>query len=468
MIRSIADLTGIDPARLRELDEHENARFVAERPRSMANTERARRTMPRGVPMSWMDDLYEHPPVWASQGTDARFTDVDGHEYLDLYIADMSAFCGHGARPVVEAVAARIGAGNQFLLAGEDAIVVAEHLVSRYGMPKWQFTLSATQANTEVIRLARHATGREVVVVFDGKYHGHGDATLVTLDDGTVVREYDGLPASVAGQARIVPFNDPDAVARALAPLDVAVVLTEPAMTNAGFILPEPGFHEALRRLTREAGTLLAIDETHTLVCAYGGLAREFGLKPDVLVVGKSIAAGVPLGAYGMTDDVAALIHQPDVSYVVSGSVAGEVATGGTLFANALSMSAGRAALVEVLTPDAFQRTGTIGARMADGLRAAIAAAGLRWCVAQYGAQYGAHGCSFFAPTPPRNGAESRDADDPTLRALTRVYLANRGIWESGWWLGPTVSVAHTAADVDEYVARFRDLLADLTAPPGG
>jgi len=459
----VADLTGIDPARLTELEERENARFVAERPRSMANTERARRTMPRGVPMAWMDDLYEHPPLWVSHGSGAHFTDVDGHEYVDLYIADMSAFCGHGPRPVVDAVAARLAAGNQFLLAGEDAIAVAEHLADRYALPKWQFTLSATQANTEVIRLARVATGREVIVVFDGKYHGHGDATLVTDQGGLVVREYDGLPASVAGQARVVAFNDRDAVASALAPGDVALVLTEPAMTNAGFILPEPGFHAALRRLTREAGTLLAVDETHSLVCAYGGLSREFGLEPDLLVVGKSIAAGVPLGAYGMTDTVAALIRRPDESYVVSGSVAAEVATGGTMFANALSMAAGRAALMEVLTREAFDRTAELGARMAAGLREALVAAGLPWSVVQHGA----HACYFFSPSPPRNGAESRDADDPVLRALIRVHLANRGIWESGWWLGPTVSVAHTADDVDRYVAAFRALLADLTAPLG-
>ncbi len=185
----MADLTGIDSARVRELEDVENARFVAERPRSMMLQEQARRSMPRGVPMAWMDDLYEHPPVWVSHGDGASFTDLDGHTYLDMYLADMSAFCGHARRPVVDAVTHRMKLGNQFLLPGEDAIAVAEHLADRYGLPKWQFTLSATQANTEVIRLARELTGREIVLMFDGKYHGEGDATLVVEENGRVVPE---------------------------------------------------------------------------------------------------------------------------------------------------------------------------------------------------------------------------------------------------------------------------------------
>jgi glutamate-1-semialdehyde 2,1-aminomutase len=455
----MADLTGIDPARVRELAEVENARFVAERPRSMALHEQACRSMPRGVPMAWMDDLYEHPPVWVSHGEGASFTDVDGHSYLDMYVADMSAFCGHAPRAVVGAVTRRVKLGNQFLLPGEDAIAVAEHLAHRYGLPKWQFTLSATQANTEVIRLARELTGRAIVLMFDGKYHGEGDATLVVQEDGKVVPESRGLPPGVAAQGRIVQFNDVAALEAALEPGDVAVVLAEPAMTNAGFIRPRPGYHEQLRRATRQAGTLLAIDETHTLVCAYAGLAQDWGLEPDFLTLGKSLAAGVPLAAYGMRDEIAALIAPPEQSRVVSGVVVDEVATGGTLFANALSMAAGRAALLDVLTEKAFERTAALGARMAAGLRTAIRSAGLRWSVAQYGA----HASYFFVHEPPTDGAGSRAADDPGLRALIRVFMANRGVWESGWWLGPTVSVAHGAEDVDRYVDLFEEFLREVT-----
>jgi glutamate-1-semialdehyde 2,1-aminomutase len=457
----VAPLAGIDQDHLDELEARENARFVAERSRSMALLERARRSMPRGVPVTWMDDLYEHPPVFVASGRGATITDVDGHSYLDMYVADMSAFCGHAPDAVVEAVSRRMALGNQFLMPGEDSILVAEHLAARYGMPKWQFTLSATQANTEVIRLARASTGREIVLLFDGKYHGHGDATLVVLEDGRVVPEEHGLPSSITDQARIIAFNDIDALASALAPQDVAVVIAEPAMTNAGFILPDPGFHDALRRLTREAGTLLAIDETHSLVTAYGGLTTAYGLVPDMLTIGKSIAAGVPLAAYGMTEEVAAHIAPPAGGHLVSGEAIDQVSTGGTLFANALSMAAGRAALLEVLTEDAFARSSELGGRMATGLRSTIEASGLSWTVVQLGS----HAAYFFGAVAPRNAAESRAADHPQLRALMRVWLANRGIWESGWWLGPTVSLAHTAADVDRYIDLFGRCLADLTAP---
>ena len=330
----------------------------------------------------------------------------------------------------------------------EDALVVAEALAARYGMAKWQFTLSATQANTEVVRVARVRTGREKVVVFDGKYHGHLEPTLGVLDDGRVLPEYTGLAAEVTANLRIVPFNDLQAVERALAPGDVALLLTEPAMTNAGFLLPEPRFHDGLREVTGRHGTLLAIDETHTLVTAHGGLTTEWGLEPDLLTVGKSIAGGVPLGAYGMTDDVAEVLRPPPGGAVVSGIAYDEVATGGTLFANALSMAAARAALTEVLTPEAFITSARLGEKLAAGLRAYIDRAGLPWSVNALGS----HAYYFFSPQPPRDARGARDADDPALRALIRLFLANRGVWESGWWLGPTVSVAHTAADVDAYL----------------
>jgi glutamate-1-semialdehyde 2,1-aminomutase len=451
---------GISERRVKELLALENARFTGDHPRSVALRERARSSMPRGVPMSWMESLYEHPPVFVESGQGSHFTDVDGHTYLDMYIGDMSGFCGHGSPPVVAAVTGRIARGNHFLLPGEDSVVVAEHLAARYRLPKWQFTLSATQANTEVIRVARHLTGREVVLMFDGKYHGHGDTTLVVLEGGSVLAEQQGLPGSVTGEARIVQFNDIAALEAALAPRDVALVLTEPVMTNAGIIHPDAGFHEELRELTRAHGTLLAMDETHSLVGAYGGMSGELGLEPDLFTIGKSIAAGVPLGAYGMTEQVADLIAPPAAHNLASGVPVPEIATGGTLFANALSMAAARAALTEVLTPEAFARARALGTRMADGLEAAIASAGMPWTVSRMGphAYYG------FTPTPARNGIEARDDDEPDLRALIRVWMANRGVWESGWWLGPTVSVAHTEPDVDDFVETFGRFLAEAVA----
>jgi glutamate-1-semialdehyde 2,1-aminomutase len=449
----------MDQARIGALAVAEEQRFRDDRPRSMEATSRATRTMPRGVPVAWMDELYDHPPVWVSHGAGSRFWDLDGHEYVDMYVADMSAFCGHAPAPVVRAVSERMAAGNQFLLPSADALVVAEALAQRYGMAKWQFTLSATQANAEVVRIARVRTGRGTVVVFDGKYHGHLEPTLAVLQDGRIVPEYTGLSAAVTANVRIVPFNDLDAVERALAPGDVALLMTEPAMTNAGFLLPDPGFHHGLREMTRRHGTLLAIDETHTLVTAYGGLTTEWGLEPDLLTVGKSIAGGVPLGAYGMTDDVAAVLRPPAGGAAVSGIAYDEVATGGTLFANALSMAAARAALTEVLTPEAFSAAARLGEMLATGLRAHIHRAGLPWSVSVHGA----HACYFFSPQPPRDARGSRHIDDPGLRALIRLFLANRGVWESGWWLGPTVSVAHTPQDVAAYLDAIGEFTEAVT-----
>jgi glutamate-1-semialdehyde aminotransferase len=238
----------------------------------------------------------------------------------------------------------------------------------------------------------------------------------------------------------------------------VAVLLTEPAMTNAGFLMPDPGFHDGLREITRRHGTLLAIDETHTLVTAHGGLTTEWGLEPDFLTVGKSIAGGVPLGAYGMTDDVAAALRPPAGGAAVSGIAYDEVATGGTLFANALSMAAARAALTEVLTPEAFIATATLGGDLAAGLRAHIDQAGLPWSVNAHGS----HAYYFFSPQPPRDARGARDTDRPGLRALIRLFLANRGVWESGWWLGPTVSVAHAPQDVRAYLDAIEEFTQAL------
>ncbi len=236
-----------DRARIKELKDREDARFLAEHPRSAALLQRGRASMPNGVPMAWLVGSYHHLPPWVVEGRGARFTDVDGHEYSDFNIADLSMFCGYAPEPLVRAVADRMARGNQFLLPTEDAIVVSEELARRYGIPKWQYTLSATHANTEAIRVARVATGRDKVLLFDGKYHGHFDAALVELAaDGTLVPEEAGLPADVVRGTVLVPFNDVEALARALERRDVALVLTEPALTNNhGLILPDPGFHDA-------------------------------------------------------------------------------------------------------------------------------------------------------------------------------------------------------------------------------
>src|SRR6516165_9628278 len=294
-------LGDLNRARIGELHAREVARFQEARPRSLAMIARARAHMPNGVPMAWMA-YHDDQPVYIDHGQGPGFTDVDGFSYADFNASDMSMFCGHANPAIVAAVRAQAARSTQFLLPTEASVQVAEELVRRYPVPQWQFTLSATQANTEAIRLARAVTGREVVVLFEGHYHGHFEEGLVNAEGGQVTVTQRGLSKGVTGRVRIAQFNDPGTLREALEPGDVALVLTEPAMTNGiHLLLPEPGWHEALRELTRQHGTLLAIDETHTHVVGPGGATGMWHLEPDMVTIGKAVAGGLPLGAYGVT-----------------------------------------------------------------------------------------------------------------------------------------------------------------------
>ncbi|MCJ7710432.1 MAG: transaminase [Chloroflexi bacterium] len=454
-----ASQSGVDRERVRSLKNAEDARFAAEHPQSAALLARGRGVMPNGVPMSWQVGSYHHLPIWVAEGKGARFTDVDGHTYHDFNIADMSMFCGYGPEPLVRAVTDRMARGNQFLLPNEDAIVVSELLRDRFGLPKWQYTSSATHANTEAIRVARVMTGRDRVLMFDGKYHGHLDEALVELDgDGRVVPEERGVPSDTASGTVLVQFNDPAGLATALERRDIAIVLTEPAITNnIGLLMPAPGFHDELRRITRETGTLLAIDETHTQVVGPGGLTRLWGLRPDFVTIGKSIAGGLPFGAWGMTDEIAEVLVQRKG---VDGERANLVATGGTIFGNALAMAAARSVMTEILTPDAYAHTGRLGAMLASGMRDSVQAHGLPWHVHHLGPRSG----YTFQPTPIRNGAEGRACADEMLTRLIRVWLANRGVWEAIVGAGPVCPVPAVDEDVDAYLAAWDSLLEALTA----
>jgi glutamate-1-semialdehyde 2,1-aminomutase len=447
----------VDHRLVRELKNREDAKFRAARPKCAALLERGRQVMPNGVPMAWHVGSYHHLPLWAVEGQGARFTDADGFEYADFNIADMSMFCGYAPAPLVRAVSACISRGHQFLLPVEDAIFVSQELARRYGLPKWQYTLSASQANTELIRVARVATGRDKVLFFDGKYHGHFDQTLVELNpDGHLVPEERGVPASVIEQVRIISFNDTAGLARALEPRDIAVVLTEPALTNNfGLILPDAGFHSTLRQLTRSTGTLLAYDETHTQVVGPGGLTTMWQLQPDFVSSGKSIAGGVPFGAWGMTDTLADLLTQtkrPD------GERSNLIAIGGTLFGNALSFAAAKATMLEILTPEAYSHTQRLGLRLAEGMRAAISRVGLPWHIHHLACRSG----YTFQPTPARNADEARACSDDLLTRLIRVWLANRGVWEAIVGAGPVCSVPASDVDVGAYLSAWNDLLTAL------
>ena len=439
-----------DRERLRRIADRERETFVADHPKTMALLERARAHMPNGVPMAWMASDSE-PPVYIDRGEGSRFTDVDGHEYVDTNIADISMFCGYANPAIVEAVARRAAAGTQFLLPSEDSVWVAEELARRYPVPKWQFTLSASQANTEVIRVARAATGREVVVLFDGHYHGHFDEGLIDLKDGVLTPAQRGLVKATTSKVRIAQMNDEDGLRGALEPRDVAIVLTEPALTNnIHLLLPEPGWHDTLRAITRETGTVLEYDETHTHVTGPGGLTAHWNLQPDVVTIGKSVAGGIPLGAYGLTEELAAEIDLANPK--------GEAATGGTLFGNPLSAAAARATLSEVLVSDAYAWTAKLGERLADGIDDAIEANGLPWTTIHFWPRSG----QWYGPRP-TTGHDARAITDLELTRALRLWLANRGVWEAIPGAGPTISVPASEQDVDRYLEAYAGFLQELS-----
>jgi glutamate-1-semialdehyde 2,1-aminomutase len=435
------ELGSISRDGLARINERELRRFAELRPRGEAVLARARGSMPKGVPMAWMVDLYSHPPIVVERGRGAGFIDVDGNEYVDFNLADTSMFTGYGSEAIARQVGEQAAAGPQFLLPGEDAAEVAEELGRRFGLPLWQFTLSATQANTEAIRVARAATGRGAVLMFDGKYHGHADELLGTLEEGQVVPEGLGVPPDATRNVRLVPYNDLEAVERELARGDVACVVAEAAITNIGVIHPAEGFHAGLRSLTADAGALLVIDETHTLAAGPGGLTARWGLQPDVLVVGKSISGGIPLGAYGLTAAAAGVLER-------TGSWEDVVATGGTLFANALSMAAARITLTEVLTEPAYEHAAALGTRLADGIEAVAAANELPWRAHRLFNRSG----YTHAPRLPSNAAEARARFDAELYNVQRLYMANRGVWEAIDSAGPACGIQTTEADVDRYL----------------
>jgi glutamate-1-semialdehyde 2,1-aminomutase len=440
-------LGDLDRERIRNLRARELARFREARPATLAMLERARLHMPNGTPMAWMAVDYDLP-VYVERGEGPGFWDLDGFSYVDFNASDMAMFCGHANSAIVRAVRAQAARSTQFLLPTVASVEVAEELARRYPVTMWQFTLSATQANTEAIRLARAVTGREVVVLFQGHYHGHFEEGVVDLDGERVAALERGLTKGVTGRVRIAQFNDVDVLRAALEPGDVALVLTEPAMTNRIHLLaPEPGWHNALRSLTREHGTLLALDETHTHVVGPGGATGMWNLDPDVVTIGKAVAGGVPMGAYGVTpalgEELLAARH---------------VATGGTLFGNPLSAAAATAALTEVLVPAAYEHTSALGAKLADGIGAAIASSGLPWTPIRFGPRSG----QWYGPQP-RTGAEAFTLTDDELTRLLRIWLANRGVWEALPGAGPTVPVPATRADVDRYLIAYGEVLAELT-----
>ena len=445
-----------DRDRLRQALERETARFVQTHPRARALFERARRSLLAGVPMHWMVRWPGGFPVVVEEGSGGRFRDVDGHDYVDFCLGDTGAMTGHAPPAVADAVADRMRRGATFMLPVEEAMVVAEELQRRFGLPSWQYAVSATDANRFAIRIARHLTGRSKILVFNWSYHGTVDEAFIVLDEqgrGVARPGNIGPPVDPAVTTRVVEFNDVPALEAALATRDVACVLAEPAMTNIGIVHPEPGYHDALRRLTRDTGTLLILDETHTLSAGPGGCTKAWGLEPDLLTLGKAIAGGVPGAVYGLSKDVAERIR-PRIKD--DESDAGGI--GGTLAGNALSIAAMRATLTSVLTPDRFDETTRLAARWAEGVESVIRERRLPWHVVTLGcrAEY------WFRPTPPRNGGEAAATVDAELDRYMHLAALNRGFLITPFHNMALVAPGTSAADVDRHTEAFRDSVEAL------
>jgi glutamate-1-semialdehyde 2,1-aminomutase len=416
----------------------------------------ARGSLLGGVPMSWMAMWVGGYPLYLERAQGATIVDVDGNEYADFCLGDTGAMAGHSPEPTMRAMAQIEGITT--MLPTEDAAWVGAELGRRFGLPYWQFALTATDANRWLIRMCRHVTGRPRIAVFNWCYHGSVDEAFVILDEQGLARAREGLvgPAlDPTETTRVAEFNDIGSLERMLEHGDVACLLMEPALTNIGIVLPEPGFMDAVRELCTRHGTLLIIDETHTLSAGPGGCTAAWDLRPDAVTLGKSIGGGVPIGTYGVSAELAERIAgQEDADYEDTGGV------GGTLAGNALSLAAARATLGEVLTDDAFEHMIALRERFVEGVEGVLAEHGMPWTIVSLGAR-----CEYrFTPEPPRTGAQSAAADDPELEEYLHLYLMNRGVLITPFHNMALMCPATTEEQVDRHTEVFGAAVAELTA----
>ena len=432
----------IDRKRLRQLHARELQQFTAQHPRSAALHDRAAASMVAGVPMPWMARWAGRFPVYVRQAVGARIIDVDGHEYVDLCLGDTGSMGGHSPPSVVSAVQAQVARGITMMLPTEDSIVVAEELAHRFRLPYWQFTLSATDANRSVLRIARQITGRRRVLVYSYCYHGTVDEAFAVRDTAGATRSREGNVGPAVDPAQTtcaIEFNNIAQLEQALADDSIACVLAEPAMTNMGIVLPAEDYHEALRDLTRRHGTLLVIDETHTFSAGPGGCTQAWDLDPDIVTIGKTIGSGLPSGAFGLSH---AVVHrlglQRDADYEDTGGV------GGTLAGNALSAAAMRATLEQVLTAKSFEHTVPLATELRLSIERLIQSRHLPWNVTQLGCRVE----YSFQPRAAHNGTLAHQGIDRELDAYLHLYLLNRGVLITPFHNMVLISPDTTAADV--------------------
>jgi glutamate-1-semialdehyde 2,1-aminomutase len=449
----------IDRAVLGELTSREVDRYVETHPRSAALHAEANHLF-GGVPMTWMSKWAGGFPLYLDSAHGCDIVDVDGHHYVDFALGDTGAMAGHSPAATVSAVAERGGTrgGITTMLPTEDAEWVAAELTRRFGLPRWSFTLSATDANRWAIRLARLVTGRPKILVFSHCYHGSVDETFIVVGPngeplsrpGNV-----GPPVDPTLTTRVAEFNDLEAVAAALAHGDVAAVLTEPALTNIGIVLPEPDFLPGLRSLASDAGAVLIIDETHTFSAGPGGCTQAWGLDPDMLTIGKSIGGGIACGAYGLRSEIAAAISDHDQATADLVDVGG---VGGTLAGNALSVAAMRATLGAVLTDQSFISMVAQATRFTDGVQRVIDDYELPWSVARLGARTEYR----FVHPAPRSGGASAAAEDEQLDLFLHLYTCNRGILITPFHNMALMCPDTTSAHVDRHTEVFEAAIKEL------
>jgi glutamate-1-semialdehyde 2,1-aminomutase len=447
----------INRAHLATLIAREEKKFVADHPKSAALYERAQHSLLGGVPMNWMKKWAGQFPVFVAEAHGAHFTDVDGRDYVDLCLGDTGAMTGHSPAPAVEAIARQSKQGITLMLPTEDALWVGEELARRFGLPYWQFTLTATDANRFSIRIAREITSRPKILVYNYCYHGSVDESFISIINGKPAprRGNIGPPVNPIETTHVVEFNDLAALDAALAPRDVACILAEPVMTNVGIVHPDPGYWQSATEIARGYGTLLIMDETHTICAGPGGYTREHAIRPDIFVIGKPIASGLPAGTYGCSAEVAEKItHRIHLEDCDTGGI------GGTLAGNALSLAAIRATLEHVLTPQAFARMIPLAQRFAKGIAGAIETVNLPWHVTRLGcrAEY------LFRPNPPRNGGEAAATADFDLERYMHLYALNRGVLLTPFHNMALMSPATTDADVDLHTRIFESAVRELTA----
>jgi glutamate-1-semialdehyde 2,1-aminomutase len=452
---------GIDRRKLADRLAAERAAFAEDRPASRAAADEAASHLIAGVPMTWMAKWAGGFPMFLREARGSRVTDVDGHTYIDFALGDTGAMAGHSPAPTIAAIRHQVEevGGITAMLPTTDAAWVGAELTRRFGVPHWSFALTATDANRWALRLARLVTGRPMVACFAHSYHGTVDETFAVraADGSTVARGGNVGPAVPPAQTtRALEWNDLDSVEAALAPDDVAVLITEPAMTNIGIVLPEPGFLDGLREVCDRTGTLLLIDETHTLSAGPGGCTQAWGLRPDIVTLGKSFAGGIPIGAYGLSADVAHRLHEAvvggDADLVDVGGV------GGTLAGNALSLAAARATLGEVLTDDAFVGMIALAAAFTDGVQATLDRHDLPWSVVQLGARAEYR----FARPAPRSGTASAAAGDDEVEEYLHVALANRGILLTPFHNMALMAPSTVRADVNAHTDAFAEVVAAI------